>query len=284
MLIGLIALLLPACLSAQHTPARQDAQGAVRTRYTIDDSWKFYPGGVNFAWSPSVSDAAWKTVSLPHTWNAHDPFDDVPSYRRGIGWYRKELHLDSALEGKRLFLYFEGANQVADVYVNGAFVGEHKGGYTAFAIDITDAVKFDGKENANLIAVKVDNSQNPYIPPLSVGYALYGGIYRDVWLIATDPVHFELTDHGACQRAGDDFARQRPDTPGPVPGLEADSVGVQRLSLRNSSATVTPRIAAMVMASKTFGSLRPRSMFMIVWRLTPARRASSSCDMPRCCR
>ena len=168
-----------------------------RTRYTIDDSWKFHPGGVNFAWSPSVSDAAWKTISLPHTWNAHDPFHDVPSYRRGIGWYRKELHLDSALEGKRLFLYFEGANQVADVYVNGAFVGEHRGGYTAFAIDITDAVKFDGKENANLIAVKVDNSQNPYIPPLSVGYALYGGIYRDVWLIATDPVHIAVTDHAS---------------------------------------------------------------------------------------
>jgi beta-galactosidase len=196
-LLLLCALALSASLHAQAAVVHDAAPAAVRTRYAIDDNWKFSYGETNLAWSPSVSDADWEAVSIPHTWNAHDVVDDVPGYARGIGWYRKELRLDSALAGKKIFLYFEGANQVADVYVNGAFVGEHKGGYTAFAFDITSKVKFDGASNANLIAVKVDNSQNPFIPPLSVGYALYGGIYRDVWVVATNPVHFAVTDNAS---------------------------------------------------------------------------------------
>ena len=91
MFLCILSLATAAQLSAQHAAATRDSASAVRTRYTIDDNWKFVLGGLNFAWSPSVGDAAWKTVAIPHTWNAHDPFDDVPSYRRGIGWYRKEL-------------------------------------------------------------------------------------------------------------------------------------------------------------------------------------------------
>ncbi|MBV9772464.1 MAG: glycoside hydrolase family 2 protein, partial [Gemmatimonadetes bacterium] len=196
MLRRLFAVTLPLCL----LPAMLVAQAAapapaeVRIRYTIDDGWKFLLDGVNFAWSPTVSDAAWQDVSLPHTWNAADPFDDVPSYRRGVGWYRRPLRLDPALKGKRVFLYFEGANQRADVYVNGAFVGEHRGGYTAFSVDATRFLRFDGTD---LVAVQVDNSHDPFIAPLSVGYALYGGIYRDVWVVATDPVHLDVTDHAS---------------------------------------------------------------------------------------
>jgi beta-galactosidase len=185
LLAGVVcAVLVPVALTAQ------------RTRETINSGWLYHEGGVNFAESVNFSDAGWQPVSLPHTWNAHDPFDDVPSYRRGIGWYRKHLRLADSLKGKRLFLAFEGANQVADVYVNGAFAGEHRGGYTAFTVDATKLVRFDGNGNENVIAVQVSNAHDPFIPPLSVGYALYGGIYRDVWLVATDSVHVTLTDHG----------------------------------------------------------------------------------------
>jgi beta-galactosidase len=168
-----------------------------RVRLSIDDGWKFMAGGENLAWSATVSDEKWERVTLPHTWNAQDPFDDVPSYRRGVGWYRRTLRLDQTMKGKSVFLYFEGANQRADVYVNGAFAGEHRGGYTAFAFDVTPLLKFDGKENENLVAVMVDNSHDPYIPPLSVGYALYGGLYRDAWLMATNAVHLDVTDHAS---------------------------------------------------------------------------------------
>ena len=177
-------------------PPRAAVPVAGRVRYSLDDGWRYRAGGDAFAQGPLLPDSSWERVTLPHTWNAQDPFDDTPGYRRGIGWYRRTLQLDPALRRKRVFLYFEGANQVADVYVNGAFAGEHRGGYTAFAVDITKFVSFG--DTANLVAVKVDNSQDPSIPPLSVGYALYGGIYRDVWLVATDPVHVDVNDHAGA--------------------------------------------------------------------------------------
>ncbi len=136
-------------------------------------------------------------MSLPHTWNATDPFDDVPGYRRGVSWYRRHLTLSDSLKGKRLFLVFEGVNQVATVYVNGAFAARHKGGYTAFSTEITNLVRFENAGSENLIAVQVDNGHDPFIPPLSVGFALYGGIYRDVKLVATSSVHFAVSRDGS---------------------------------------------------------------------------------------
>jgi len=174
-----------------------------RIRITINECWKFLPDGIAFGQRDYYRDVRqkidenWETVHLPHTWNASDPFDDEEGYRRGISWYRKVIHLNQRFRGKRIFLHFEGANQKADVYVNGSFVGQHIGGYTAFTFDITDYIQYGENKNRNLIAVQVDNSHDHTIPPLSVGYALYGGIYRDVWLIYTEPVHMKLTDCGS---------------------------------------------------------------------------------------
>lgn len=168
----------------------------VRSVIGLNDGWKFHLGGLEYADNPDLNDAAWRLVSLPHTWNAKDPFDDDETYVRGIGWYRKEIIIDPLLRNKKLFLFFEGANQVTDVYVNGAFAGQHKGGYTAFSIDITSQVNW--KEGGkNYIAIQVNNAHDNFIAPLSVGYALYGGIYRNVWLIATDPVHFKEINNDA---------------------------------------------------------------------------------------
>jgi hypothetical protein len=101
-----ISLLCASALAAQSAQSAQPDGAQARVRYTINDGWRFSLEGVEFAEKPLVSDAGWEEVTLPHTWNAHDPF----------------------------------------------------------------------------------------IPPLSVGFALYGGIYRDVWLVATDPVHLKVTD------------------------------------------------------------------------------------------
>ena len=139
----------------------------------------------------NLEDGEWEKVSIPHTWNVKDTFDDEPGYRRGAGWYRRALKLDPKLINKRIFLYFEGVNQVADVYVNGQKAGQHIGGYTAFSFDITDLVKFD---TPNIIAVRADNSFNEDIPPLTADFNFYGGIYRNVRLIAADPVHIKITD------------------------------------------------------------------------------------------
>lgn len=169
---------------------------AQRVEYTINSGWRYHADGINLAEKPATPDDTWERVSVPHTWNASDPFDDQPGYRRGIGWYRKRLSLDEGLRGKRIALHFEGVNQVADVYVNNAFAGRHSGGYTAFTMDVTKFVTF-GAAGDNIVAVQVDNSHSPFIPPLSVGYALYGGIYRDVWVVATDPMHFAMNDYGS---------------------------------------------------------------------------------------
>src|SRR5687767_11941328 len=165
-----------------------------RIRYTINDAWRYSDGPIERAEESDFRDDSWQRVHLPHTWNAVDAFDKKVRYRRGIGWYRRSLTLDPSIEGKRIFLYFEGANQVADVYVNGRHAGNHVGGYTAFALDVTDFVSFD---RPSTIAVRVDNSHNPDIPPLNADFTFYGGIYRDVWLIATSAFHIPVTDHAS---------------------------------------------------------------------------------------
>ena len=171
-----LALLTWAVLSAL-------APGEPRVRYTINEHWTF-----------TFGDRDTVSVNLPHTWNRADALTEQLSYRRGAGWYRKSLNVSPELRGKRIFLYFEGANQVTDVFINGDSVGRHVGGYTAFTFDITDRVKFG---EANALAVRVDNSHDPDIPPLNADFTFYGGIYRPVWVIATDPVHVTLLDHGS---------------------------------------------------------------------------------------
>lgn len=199
----MLPALHPVSLSAQ------DGSSPGRIERTLNDGWRFQYGGQSFGerftslvepgkFRPferaQEADAGWERVTLPHTWNARDPFDDVDGYRRGLAMYRRYLTIDSSYAGRQLFLRFEGVNQVADVYVNGAFAGRHEGGYSAFTMDVTRWVTLGAR---NLIAVQVSNAHDPFIAPLSVGYALYGGIYRDVWLVATHPVHVALNDHGA---------------------------------------------------------------------------------------
>lgn len=180
--------------SLGNSSQKSDVNGSARIAYTINDNWKFLNEAADNGEKRGVIDSGWEKINIPHTWNAKDAFDDTPDYRRGASWYRRDLQLDSSLKNKRIFLYFEGANQVADVYVNERKVGQHVGGYTAFSFDITDFVKFG---ETNLIAVKVDNSFNADIPPLTADFTFYGGIYRDVWLIATDEVHFKTTDYAS---------------------------------------------------------------------------------------
>ena len=170
------------------------AEPGPRVRFTIDEGWRYAPGPAEGAEAPGFDDRGWQAVDLPHTWNVEDAFDDSPDYRRGVGWYRKRLALDTALRGRRLFLYFEGANQVADVFVDGRPAGRHVGGYTAFAFDVTALVRFD---RPNVVAVRVNNSHDPDVPPLEADFTFYGGIYRDVWLIATAPIHLAVLDHAS---------------------------------------------------------------------------------------
>jgi beta-galactosidase len=166
---------------------------AQRDKESINESWKQFTGDVAGAEKVDFNDAVWQTVNLPHTWNAVDAYTQK-KYHRGIGWYRNNLLITNKYAGKKLFIHFEGVFLKADVYVNGKFVGEHKGGYTAFAFDISNYVTIPGKNN---IAIKVDNSKDMDLPPISGDYTLFGGIYRDVYLISTNQIHFDEMNLGS---------------------------------------------------------------------------------------
>ncbi len=182
------------CCLAAFAAAPETAFGSQRLRLSLNDNWEFLNGNADGAERTSFDDADWQKISVPHTWNREDAFDDEPGYRRGIGWYRRELVLPQHLSGKRLFLYFEAANHTAEVFLNEQRAGSHYGGYTAFAIDVTDLVRFD---RANVIAVRVDNALDNNKPPINGDFTMYGGIYRDVWLISTENIHFSVTDHAS---------------------------------------------------------------------------------------
>jgi beta-galactosidase len=168
-----------------------------REREKITDGWRFHQGDPDGASDPGFADDDWSAVTIPHTWNAEDSDDDAPGYHRGPGWYRLSLPVKKKYEGKRLFLFFEGANQVADVYVEGTKVGHHVGGYQAFSAEITEQVTgLDHRRHAS-IAVRVDNSHDDDIPPLGADFTFYGGMYRNVWLVVTEPVHLDLLDHAS---------------------------------------------------------------------------------------
>ena len=119
-------------------------------------------------------------VRLPHNVGKLPlHYADPSDYSRICG-YRKRIAVPKEAEGKRIFLIFEGAAHIATVYVNGTEVASHSCGYTAFRAEITEAVRFGGE---NLIAVKLDTTENPAVPPFGfvIDYLTYGGLYREAW-------------------------------------------------------------------------------------------------------
>ncbi|SHE91290.1 glycoside hydrolase family 2 TIM barrel-domain containing protein [Dysgonomonas macrotermitis] len=158
---------------------------------SFNDGWQFSKGEKMENERTMSSDNSWKTVSIPHTWNT-DAYISK-DYYRGVSWYRKSFSLSKEEKDKNLFLRFEGVNQSATVYINGKLVGEHKGGYTSFTFDISG---FCNREGNNLLTVKVDNSLAD-IPPISGDFSIFGGIYRDVWLVSVPQQHFDLSDNGS---------------------------------------------------------------------------------------
>ena len=161
---------------------------------TINSNWEFHKGGIPGLPGKTDETVKWERISLPHSWNTTDVNQDT-GYYRGIGWYKKTIYVPASWQDKSTYLYFEGANQVAEVYVNGKFAGKHIGGYTAFSFDIGKLLQYssDGLA-ANQVWVKVDNSPNESIPPLDADFTFFGGIYRDVYLLSANPVHFNLDD------------------------------------------------------------------------------------------
>jgi beta-galactosidase len=124
-------------------------QAGVRVICSENDAWQFTKEWYQIGDSLKSSGVQWQNVLLPHTWNADDVMDDVPGYFRGICWYRKKIAVSNHLKHKQVFLYFEGANQETEIFINGKKAGEHTGGYTAFCIPISKYLSYDEKDNLN---------------------------------------------------------------------------------------------------------------------------------------
>lgn len=133
-------------------------------------------------------------VNLPHSWNAYDGQDGKNDYYRGQGWYTRVLPKKEFKNGERVWLEVNGANSVADLYINGQKADHHEGGYSTFRKDITDLLK---KDDDNLITICVDNTIVPDVYPQMADFTFYGGLYRDVNLIEAPETHFDLDFYGA---------------------------------------------------------------------------------------
>ena len=160
----------------------------------LDEQWKFIRQDVAGAETVGFDDSSWQTVNLPHTWNNLDGQDGGNDYYRGVGWYRRHLAVDARQAGKSLFLKFDGAATVADVFVNGKPAGTHKGNFGAFCFDVTSLMHV-GQDN--VIAVKVNNAWSPDIPPLTGDFTVFGGLYRDAHLLVLDKLSVSPLDYAS---------------------------------------------------------------------------------------
>ncbi len=168
----------PVAVSAPAPPAQPP-----RLVQPLNDAWTFEGRGVD-------GRVMRQPVTIPHTWNGDDALRGL-DYVRGKGTYTRTIVPSADWRGHRVFLRFEGANTVADVSVNGTRVGQHRGGYTAFAFEITPFLAFDRE---NTVTVVVDNALHADVPPLGGDFNIYGGLHRPAQLIVTGPLCIDPLD------------------------------------------------------------------------------------------
>ncbi|RTE09192.1 glycoside hydrolase family 2 protein [Paenibacillus whitsoniae] len=165
----------------------------MRKTINLNMNWKFVRQDEGGAMHKDYLDDHWEAIHLPHTWNAIDGTSGS-DYYKGACWYRKVFVIPSQEQKNKIFIEFHGSNSVTDVYVNERHFGQHRGGYSIFRFDITEAVEFG---QINTLAVKVDNTVVDDVYPQAADFTFYGGIYRDVNVVIVDPLHFDLLDYGS---------------------------------------------------------------------------------------
>jgi beta-galactosidase len=165
-----------------------EGQPAGRNTENFNNGWKFYKGDVEEGQSVNLDDSGWRNLDLPHDWSIEGPFSKENAsctgyLPGGIGWYRKEFIIPDYERSRKVFIYFDGVYNNSEVWINGHFLGKRPNGYISFQYDLTPYLNFGKK---NIIAVKVDHS-------LYADSRWYtgSGIYRDVKLITTEPVHIK---------------------------------------------------------------------------------------------
>jgi len=178
------------------TGCRRQGQTSGATRLDFDPAWQFLQGDAEGAELSAFETGDWASASLPHTARIEslvtgEPGSDTFQWQ-GTCWYRKRFELGPETAGRKVLLNFDGAMNVADVWLNGEHLGRHMGGWLPFGFDISDRVVAGGE---NVVAVRLDNNDNPVTGPKplpQLDFNPYHGIYRSVHLVIKDPLH--ITD------------------------------------------------------------------------------------------
>ncbi|WP_058303209.1 glycoside hydrolase family 2 TIM barrel-domain containing protein [Gorillibacterium timonense] len=161
--------------------------GRVVTKWNRE--WKFAEGNYAGAEQEGFTDSGWRQVDVPHDWSIEKPFDPHMPHggfqaclpRWTVGWYRKRFFLEASSGPPRVYVQFDGVHHNSEVWINGHSVGKRPYGYVSFQYDLTPYIRWDAE---NVLAVKVDNTPIP-----SDRWYSGSGIYRNVWLIRTNPIH-----------------------------------------------------------------------------------------------
>jgi beta-galactosidase len=179
------------CLCAAAAAGAQD----VRVTQPLNSGWTFRLS--------SGGPAQWSRVDVPHTWNRigneGTQRSSLSNDSQGVGWYRLHFKTPPAAAGRRYFLQFDGVGTVADVWLNGTYLGQHAGAFQRFRFDVSSSLKSTGD---NVLVVKADNTHprpgasTQNVIPLSGDFFVFGGIYRNVALIVTQSTHVDMLDFG----------------------------------------------------------------------------------------
>ncbi len=162
---------------------------AQRQRMLFNADWKFHLGDAPGSEQPSAADKNWRTLTLPHDWSIEQPFSQewasaTAFLPGGVGWYRKSFKLPAGFGGKKVFVYFDGVYKNSEVWLNGHYLGKRPSGFAAFQYELTPYLNAGGP---NVLAVKVDHSEFA-----DSRWYTGSGIYRNVYLVATEAVHVGL--------------------------------------------------------------------------------------------
>ncbi len=201
-----------------------------REQLDFNPAWKLHVGDVPAAAQPDFNDTAWKPVTLPRAWNEDSAFrEDIVDHPTGVAWYRKTFTLPADAAGRKVFLEFEGARQVAEVWLNGRRVGAHENGINAFGFDLTDFVQ--PAPAANVLAVRTDNAWDLRESLSGARFqwadrnfnANYGGLPKNVRLHVTDRVYQTLPLYASLGTTGVYVYATDFDIPGRAATIHAES-------------------------------------------------------------
>jgi len=216
----LVLSIMPAGLLTSASGAAKAAvyqpPASPRAVYNFNSGWKFVFGDAVGADQSAFDDAAWVSVSLPHTWNEIDTYrayishsgGDQSEHLFGIGWYRKHFKLPASAAGQKVFLQFDGLRQAARFFLNGQPIGKYENGITPVGLDISKAAKFGNEDN--VLAVQVDNdpkykeeaTDTPFLWNSKDFNPNFGGLNRDATLIVTGKIYQTLPLYENLQTTG----------------------------------------------------------------------------------